>query len=49
MWSMWTIFPQWLAKKKELREELTYDGVHPDKNGYAIMESILLDVLKKIL
>ena len=42
-------FSSMVGEKKELRAELTYDGVHPDKNGYAIMEGILLDVLKKIL
>jgi len=42
-------FSSMVGEKKELRAELTYDGVHPDKNGYAIMEAMLLDVLKKIL
>jgi len=42
-------FSSMVGEKKELRSELTYDGVHPDKNGYTIMEGVLLDLLKKIL
>jgi len=42
-------FSSMVGEKKELRPELTYDGIHPDKNGYTIMEGVLLDLLKKIL
>jgi lysophospholipase L1-like esterase len=27
--------------KKGLTEDYTYDGVHPNNNGYTIMESLL--------
>jgi lysophospholipase L1-like esterase len=36
-----------VGEKKELRSELTYDGVHPNKEGYIIMEGLLETVLKK--
>jgi lysophospholipase L1-like esterase len=36
-----------VGEKKELRPELTYDGVHPNKEGYIIMEGLLEAVLKK--
>ena len=35
-------FSSMVGEKKELRSDLTYDGVHPDKKGYLIMEKILL-------
>ena len=37
-----------VGKNKELRSELTYDGIHPDKEGYIIMEELLETVLKKL-
>ena len=41
-------FSEMVGLEKELRKELTYDGVHPDKNGYLVMQKILLDVVKKL-
>jgi len=41
-------FSEMVGLEKELRKELTYDGIHPDKNGYLVMEKILLDVVKKL-
>ena len=35
------------GEKKELRSELTYDGVHPDKEGYIVMERVLLETIQK--
>ncbi|PCJ94209.1 MAG: acylhydrolase [Flavobacteriaceae bacterium] len=32
-----------------LRTELTYDGVHPNKEGYAIMEPLAEEAIKKAL
>ena len=40
-------FSSMVGEKKELRTELTYDGVHPNKEGYIIMEGLLETVLKK--
>ena len=40
-------FSSMVGEKKELRPELTYDGVHPNKEGYIIMEELLETVLKK--
>ena len=40
-------FSSMVGKNKELRSELTYDGIHPDKEGYIIMEELLETVLKK--
>ena len=40
-------FSSMVGEKKELRPELTYDGVHPNKEGYIIMEGLLEAVLKK--
>ena len=40
-------FSSMVGKKKELRPELTSDGVHPNKQGYIIMEELLETVLKK--
>ena len=40
-------FSSMVGEKKELRPELTYDGVHPNKEGYIIMEGLLETVLKK--
>ena len=31
-----------------LKEELTYDGVHPNKNGYLVMEPILQAAINKL-
>jgi len=41
-------FSEMVGLEKELRKELTYDGVHPDKNGYLVMEKILLAVVNKL-
>jgi len=41
-------FSEMVGLEKELRKELTYDGVHPDKNGYVVMEKILLAVVNKL-
>lgn len=40
-------FSSMVGEKKELRPELTSDGVHPNKQGYIIMEELLETVLKK--
>ena len=40
-------FSSMVGEKKELRPELTSDGVHPNKEGYIIMEELLETVLKK--
>jgi len=40
-------FSSMVGEKKELRSDLTYDGVHPDKKGYLIMEKILLETIQK--
>ena len=40
-------FSSMVGEKKELRADLTYDGVHPDKKGYLIMEKILLETIQK--
>jgi lysophospholipase L1-like esterase len=40
-------FSSMVGEKKELRPELTYDGVHPNKEGYIIMERILLETIQK--
>ena len=32
-----------------LKKEYTYDGVHPNKNGYLIMEGLVKEALKEIL
>jgi len=40
-------FSSMVGKKNELRSELTSDGVHPNKEGYIIMEGLLETVLKK--
>jgi len=42
-------FSSMVGEKKELRSDLTYDGVHPDKKGYLIMEKILLETIQKKL
>ena len=41
-------FSSMVGKNKELRSELTYDGIHPDKEGYIIMEELLLETISKI-
>ena len=41
-------FSSMVGGSKELRSELTYDGIHPDKKGYIIMEQILLETISKI-
>jgi len=41
-------FSAMVGEKKELRSELTYDGVHPDKEGYIVMERVLLETIQKI-
>ena len=41
-------FSSMVGEKKELRSELTYDGVHPDKEGYIVMERVLLETIQKI-
>ena len=41
-------FSSMVGEKKELRSELTYDGVHPDKEGYVVMERVLLETIQKI-
>jgi len=38
-----------VGKNKELRSELTYDGIHPNKEGYIIMERVVLDAVSKII
>jgi len=40
-------FSSMVGENKELRSDLTYDGVHPDKKGYLIMEKILLETIQK--
>jgi len=40
-------FSSMVGEKKELRSELTYDGVHPDKEGYIVMERVLLETIQK--
>ena len=40
-------FSSMVGEKKELRSDLTYDGVHPDKKGYLIMGKILLETIQK--
>ena len=42
-------FSSMVGKNKELRSELTYDGIHPNKEGYIIMEQLLLDAVSKII
>ncbi|MFP2995410.1 SGNH/GDSL hydrolase family protein [Spongiivirga sp. MCCC 1A20706] len=32
-----------------LKDELTYDGVHPDRNGYLVMEPLVLKAIKQAL
>lgn len=41
-------FPEMADDKNGMQTQLTYDGVHPNKEGYAIMEKILLPILKKL-
>jgi len=42
-------FSSMVGKNKELRSELTYDGIHPNKEGYIIMERVVLDAVSKII
>jgi len=41
-------FSEMVGLENGLRKELTYDGVHPDKNGYLVMEKILLAVIENL-
>jgi lysophospholipase L1-like esterase len=41
-------FPEMVDDKNGMQTKLTYDGVHPNKEGYAVMEKILLPILKKL-
>ena len=36
-------------ERKGLREELTYDGVHPDADGYSIMEPLVEKAIREAL
>ena len=42
-------YSQMVNETMGLKKELAKDGVHPNKNGYLIMEKILLKALTKIL
>ncbi|QES89540.1 SGNH/GDSL hydrolase family protein [Rhizosphaericola mali] len=41
-------FPKMADDKNGMQTKLTYDGVHPNKEGYIIMEKVLLPILKKL-
>jgi lysophospholipase L1-like esterase len=36
-------------KRNGLREELTFDGVHPNLTGYKVMEPLVESAIKKAL
>jgi len=42
-------FSQMVDDQKGLRSELTYDGVHPTKAGYQVMEPLVEAAIKKAL
>lgn len=42
-------FSSMANSKNGLIESLTYDGVHPDKNGYLVMEPMVEKAIKKAL
>jgi lysophospholipase L1-like esterase len=35
--------------KKGLKQEYTYDGVHPNKAGYEVMQPLVEEAIKKAL
>ena len=42
-------YPALVDSEKGLKKEYSADGVHPNKEGYAVMESIVKDVIDKTL
>lgn len=42
-------FSAMVGDKNDLRDELTYDGVHPDKAGYELMVPLVQDAIKSVL
>ena len=38
-----------VGDKNDLRSELTYDGVHPDKAGYQLMAPLAKEALAEVL
>ena len=42
-------FSAMVGNKNDLRNELTYDGVHPDKAGYQLMAPLAKKALIELL
>jgi len=42
-------FSSMVGDKNDLKEELTYDGVHPDKAGYAVMVPLVQEAINQVL
>ncbi len=41
-------FSRMVDERNGLMDDYTYDGVHPDKNGYKVMESIIEESIKNL-
>jgi lysophospholipase L1-like esterase len=42
-------YSRMVDERKGLREELTYDGVHPDADGYSIMEPLVEKAIREAI